>query len=225
MGSNGAHADRGPEEVRGGGVQMGNFEKLGVLVIIVLVVVIVVVAAWGGEGEGRVPVDEDIVQSDRIVEPDDDLTRDLVPDPVPDPLPVPVPDPDPIPVPVPVPPSAVAKTHTIQSNDSLWSISVQYYGRGSNWHVIERANPGPDPELLPLGRKIIIPKLESAPVRPDVKPPAGTRSYTVKKGDSFWRIARQQLGRGGRHTEIATLNPNVDSSRMREDTTILIPVR
>ena len=33
-----------------------------------------------------------------------------------------------------------------------------------------------------------------------------TRLYTVKKNDSLWRIAQEQLGDGKRFTEIAKLN-------------------
>ena len=32
------------------------------------------------------------------------------------------------------------------------------------------------------------------------------KTYTVKAGDSLWRIAAQQLGNGARYKEIKTLN-------------------
>jgi nucleoid-associated protein YgaU len=33
--------------------------------------------------------------------------------------------------------------------------------------------------------------------------------YTVKDGDSLWRIAEKKLGNGGRYTEISKLNADV----------------
>ncbi|MEE0100843.1 MAG: LysM peptidoglycan-binding domain-containing protein [Acutalibacteraceae bacterium] len=34
----------------------------------------------------------------------------------------------------------------------------------------------------------------------------GTRTYTVKSGDSLWAIAAKQLGNGNRYKEIKSLN-------------------
>ena len=36
--------------------------------------------------------------------------------------------------------------------------------------------------------------------------PPAAKTYTVKAGDSLWRIAAQQLGNGARYKEIKTLN-------------------
>lgn len=40
-----------------------------------------------------------------------------------------------------------------------------------------------------------------------------TVRYTVKRGDSLWKIARERLGDGTRYTEIVDLNPDVLSGR------------
>jgi nucleoid-associated protein YgaU len=41
------------------------------------------------------------------------------------------------------------------------------------------------------------------------KPKQNGRSYTVREGDSLWRIATEQLGNGNRYTEIVKLNPGI----------------
>ena len=39
------------------------------------------------------------------------------------------------------------------------------------------------------------------------------KEYTVKEGDSFWKIASNQLGDGERYKEIMALNPDVSANR------------
>lgn len=34
------------------------------------------------------------------------------------------------------------KTHTIQKGDTLWDLSVKYYGDGTKYHEIIKKNPG-----------------------------------------------------------------------------------
>lgn len=54
-----------------------------------------------------------------------------------------------------------------------------------------------------VGSKAVV-TISSASSRPDstVRP----ATYTVRSGDSLWRIAQQHLGNGSRYTEIAALN-------------------
>ena len=39
--------------------------------------------------------------------------------------------------------------------------------------------------------------------------PAAESVYTVVAGDTLWKIAREQLGKGSRYKEILALNPNI----------------
>lgn len=50
-----------------------------------------------------------------------------------------------------------------------------------------------------------------------------TREYIVKKGDSFERIAKQELGDVGRAPEIVACNQGVDAKRLRPGQRILLP--
>jgi nucleoid-associated protein YgaU len=53
------------------------------------------------------------------------------------------------------------------------------------------------------------------------KPKAGT--YTVKPGDSFWRIAQQQLGDGSRYNEVAQLNGMTAASVIHPGNVLKLP--
>lgn len=49
-------------------------------------------------------------------------------------------------------------------------------------------------------------------------------SYTVKKGDSLWKIAKTYLGNGSKYTEIATLN-NIKGNFIYEGQVLKIPTK
>jgi nucleoid-associated protein YgaU len=159
---------------------MGNFEKLGILVIIVLVVVILVLAVWGmgvpsdyqdggviltgnelraGTGNG-IDGKED---PERVLIPDhkdDGRGRDRWPEPRDDVAREPEPkletdrknDPKTEPDPV-----ASDLTHKVVEGDKLWPLADRYYGNGKYWTVIRDANPGIDPGALPVGKTLQIP--------------------------------------------------------------------
>ena len=57
-------------------------------------------------------------------------------------------------------------------------------------------------------------------------PPAGTTDYIVEDGDSFWKIAQEQLGDGTRYKEILELNPGFSEDQaLIIGKTIKIPAR
>lgn len=214
---------------------MGNFEKLGILVIIVLVVTILVLTFWGMNiplpepAEGAVPPKSlsgvaDSSGSDSAARAHE-ATPDVWPDeggredeegggvvirPAPDggnggEARIDPPEPEPQPRVV---------THVVKKGDTLWSIAVQYYGSGARSRDIQRANPGVTAANLVPDMKLRIPDAE-ADVRgggggsdagDHGEARTGRRQCTVQKGDNLWKIAARELGNGERFREIYDLN-------------------
>jgi hypothetical protein len=48
-------------------------------------------------------------------------------------------------------------------------------------------------------------------------------TYTIRKGDTLWSIAEDELGNGARWTEIAALNPGTDPENLVPGTALKIP--
>ena len=65
-------------------------------------------------------------------------------------------------------------------------------------------------------------------VPPEPKPATGVMAtpggtYTVKKGDTFIKIAREVYGDPGRMKDIAAANPGVDPRKLKVGQTIVLP--
>ncbi len=77
--------------------------------------------------------------------------------------------------------------------------------------------PDPRPDPAPAPAPAPAPSPDPVPVVPQF------RDYTVRSGDSFYRIAETELGSSARWKEIAAANPDVDPLRMREGMVVRIP--
>lgn len=49
------------------------------------------------------------------------------------------------------------------------------------------------------------------------------RSYTIKKNDTFWKIAQREYGNGQRWVDIAQANPSLDPKKLAVGTKIVLP--
>lgn len=60
---------------------------------------------------------------------------------------------------------------------------------------------------------------------PEPLPPAqpAKRTYVIRKGDTFYGIARREYGNGQRWVDIAQLNPSLDPKRLKIGTEIVLP--
>lgn len=123
------------------------------------------------------------------------------------------------------PPSSpkALKQYKVQSGDTLGKLAHRFYGTRSHAAIeaILKANPElkGDPTRLAIGRTYVIPAFGNSQ-SPDVaKVQASTdhaglpshahaiaSTYTVKSGDTLWKIASQQLGSSAEWKQIAQLN-------------------
>lgn len=132
------------------------------------------------------------------------------------------PDPAPTPTPTPTP------TGTIQVGDKVkvksgakyynTNITVPQFVINDTWivlsisgnrAVINKNVSGSMSIMSPIAAEdLIIEGTASAPTNPTPVSPTidSGKTYTIKSGDSFWRIANEQLGNGMRYGEILKLN-------------------
>jgi nucleoid-associated protein YgaU len=127
------------------------------------------------------------------------------------------------------------KKHTVEVGDGPWVLAKRYYGDGSLWSAIARANNIEDPRRIQVGTVLTIPAPPNddsvgGPIdanRGDENPAlaSGEKVYTVKEGDMLWNIARSELGDGTLWPLIAQRNPGINANNLRVGAKIVIPVR
>ncbi|MCX8040452.1 MAG: LysM peptidoglycan-binding domain-containing protein [Planctomycetota bacterium] len=132
--------------------------------------------------------------------------------------------PPPPPAAAPQPPASAAasgaRTHTVAKGETLSDISAQHYGSARHWRRIVEANPGLDPARLNVGQVLQIPPLPEASSQPAAASGEGT--YTVKPGESYYAIARKQLGNAARWRELEQLN-GIPAEELRAGQVIKLP--
>ena len=103
----------------------------------------------------------------------------------------------------------------------------QTLGQGAEAAIAAAPDPTPPVRTTPITPTAAATTARTA--QPTATAPAatpGTREYTVKDGDSLWKIAANELGNGTRFEEILTLNPNITrTSTLSVGMKIKIPAR
>ena len=126
-------------------------------------------------------------------------------------------------------PKVERRRYTIRKGDILGKIALRELGSTRHWRVIERLNPGVDPDNLPLGKEIVLPTRAelggSAKPSSSGRAPGAYRTYKIRKGDTFTRIAATQLRSSKRELELRQLNPNVNPRNLRIGSTIKMPLQ
>ncbi len=127
------------------------------------------------------------------------------------------------------PPEQPARTYTILPNDSLWKIAEKFYQDGTKWRLIHDANKTiiPNPETLPVGKKLIIPPATAErPVPLSAQRVRTARTHVVKKGEGLYSIARDYYGDEQKWKIILDANKSVirdPEKDLKAGMTIIIP--
>lgn len=103
---------------------------------------------------------------------------------------------------------AFAATVTVQSGQSLWSISQQQHVTLTG---LEQANPSINPANLLIGTVLQLPQGTLS---------SSSNTYTVQPGDTFWTIANAH------HVSLSALiaaNPNVQANNLLIGSTLALP--
>jgi LysM repeat protein len=129
-------------------------------------------------------------------------------------------------------PAPATRTHVVKKGDSLWKIAK---AEGISVGELSRANNLTKTSALKIGQKLTIPAAKTqtptvaaasvAPVATDAAAVAAPASdvigadYTVKSGDSLWKLARQQ------HVTVAALKQanNLTSDSLKVGQKLRIP--
>lgn len=127
-----------------------------------------------------------------------------------------------VPAPAPLGATTPGGTHTVAKGETLGDISATHYGTTKHWRKIVEANPGLDPARLKIGQVIQIPAVETAAAA--AATPGGADSYTVKKGESYYTIAKKMLGSSSRWREIERLN-SIPAEELRAGAVIKLPAK
>lgn len=106
-------------------------------------------------------------------------------------------------------PAAAAQsgsTHTVKKGETLWTLSERYYGTGFEWRKIAEANRLPNPRIIDVGQKLMIP--QGVQKGPSISATSTElpKSYMVVAGDSLWKIAQAYYGTGFEWVNIAREN-------------------
>jgi len=112
-----------------------------------------------------------------------------------------------------------ATTYKVVSNDSLWKVAKKH---GIGVDDLAKANNLRPSSPLKVGQKLIIPGKPSASTAANGSTGAsvGTRTYTVKAGESIGTIARKQ---GITTAAIRSLNPQLKSDTVRAGQDLTLP--
>lgn len=135
---------------------MQNVIRTGVLVLTLSAGSMIVGCSYGNDSPSRADGYRGDARADVLTpaEPAEAPPADRTA-PAPEPIVTPVPQA----APAPVAPAPVAQpvTYTVKQGDNLWQIAKAHYGDGQKWKQIVDANPGLNPDKLPVGKTIVLP--------------------------------------------------------------------
>ena len=131
-----------------------------------------------------------------------------------------------------VAPPATKATYKVKAGDTFDSIARTQLGDVRRVRDIQRLNPSVKPEKMAVGTVLELPAAKAvdadankAPAAAVVATADGARLYAIRKGDTFERVARLELGSTKRVNEIKQLNPSVDPTKLQLGHQIKLPAK
>jgi len=130
-------------------------------------------------------------------------------------------------------PAGYSEYTVVEGEQGFWSVAKNVYGSGIHWPLIQKANRDVDSHKLQPGQKLLVPPLKSTgkdiSAVVSTERPATTRTpkagvvYTVKDGDTLWKIAERVYGDGKHMDLIAGANPGIDRDNLKPGQKINLP--
>ena len=137
--------------------------------------------------------------------------------------------------------SSSEQTHVVKKGETMESIAKSYYGAGSKWQLIAKANPTVNPDTMRIGTKLRIPasgasagsettvaSRSGSNTSPGSSATASTASssgasHVVAKGETLSSIARRYYGDSKYWKSILKANPKVKADSLAVGTKLVIP--
>lgn len=115
--------------------------------------------------------------------------------------------------PAPAPEPEGGGTYTVKAGDSWWKIAEEQLGDGSRYKELAAYNGKTAEDTIYAGQKLKLPG----------KGISAQKTYTVKAGDSWWKIAEEQMGNGMQYAELAAYNGKTAASVIHPGDVIRFP--
>lgn len=118
--------------------------------------------------------------------------------------------------------------YIVEKGDSLWKISIKFFGYGYNWVDISRENNLTNPGQIEVGQELTISDVPARkPIvvvaQSKIADPIGGSSYEVKKGDNLWNISVRAYQDGYKWPQIAQVNKLTNPDMIHEGNVLVIP--
>lgn len=104
--------------------------------------------------------------------------------------------------------------YTVKSGDSWWKIAAEKLGSGLKMNELAEYNGKTIFSGIKVGDVIKIPSSNKA----------SYKTYVVVKGDSWWKIAKNQMGNGLKYKELAEFNGKSTDDALLIGMTLKIPI-
>ncbi|WP_143598597.1 LysM peptidoglycan-binding domain-containing protein, partial [Tissierella sp. P1] len=105
--------------------------------------------------------------------------------------------------------------YTIKAGDTLYKLAITYK---TTVEAIMAINPGINPNNLQIGQVICIPGSTTTP--PPTRCPSGSFAYTIKSGDTLYKLA---ITHNTTVEAIMAINPGINPNNLQIGQVICIP--